>query len=85
MCFRPPDTTSGPIICSSCGKKIVSPNFTPVTCPFCKEPLEAPGSAAPSVPGVPGAPGAPKAPGAPVAPKAPGAPKPPSTQNVNAD
>ena len=71
MCFRPPDTTSGPLICPSCGKKIVSPNFVPVTCPFCKAPLEAPAAGAPSAPTAPGAPGAPKAPGAPGAPKPP--------------
>lgn len=69
MCFRPPDTTSGPLICPECGKKIVSPNFRPVVCPFCKAPLpaEAPASAGPSTPGAAPAPGAP---GAPSAPKA---------------
>lgn len=70
MCFRPPDTTSGPLICPECGKKIVSPNFRPVNCPFCKAPLPPEG-----------APAAPSAGGAPVAlgaPTVPGAPKPPS-------
>lgn len=71
MCFRPPDTTSGPLICPSCGKKIVSPNFRPVVCPFCKEPLPpegaAPAAAAPSQPGGPSAPGAPGAPKPPTA------------------
>ncbi|WP_146007909.1 hypothetical protein [Raoultibacter massiliensis] len=70
MCFRPPDVTQGPLVCPECGKKIVSPNFTPVTCPFCSAALpgapEAPASAAPKAPG-----------SAPSAPSAPGAPKPP--------
>ena len=70
MCFRPPDTTSGPLICPECGKKIVSPNFRPVNCPFCKAPLPPEGA-----PAVPSAGGAPVAPGAPTVP---GAPKPPS-------
>ena len=69
MCFRPPDTTSGPLICPECGKKIVPPNFRPVNCPFCKAPLppeDAP--AAPSAGGAPVAPGAPTVPGAPKPP-----------------
>ncbi|MCQ4847626.1 hypothetical protein [Gordonibacter pamelaeae] len=76
MCFRPPDTTSGPLICPACGKKIVSPNFRPVTCPFCKEPLPpADEPAAPAMPGqkmpaTPGAPAAPKPSGPPSAPQA---------------
>ncbi len=70
MCFRPPDTTSGPLICPECGKKIVSPNFRPVNCPFCKAPLPSEGA-----PAAPSAGGAPVAPGAPTVP---GAPKPPS-------
>ena len=70
MCFRPPDTTSGPLICPECGKKIVSPNFRPVNCPFCKAPLPPEGA-----PAAPSAGGAPVAPGAPTVP---GAPKPPS-------
>ncbi len=69
MCFRPPDTTSGPLICPECGKKIVSPNFRPVKCPFCKAPLP-PEGAAPT-PGAPGAPSAPAAPGSPKPPSAP--------------
>lgn len=70
MCFRPPDTTSGPLICPECGKKIVSPNFRPVNCPFCKAPLPPEGA-----PAAPSAGGAPVAPGTPTVP---GAPKPPS-------
>lgn len=69
MCFRPPDTTSGPLICPECGKKIVSPNFRPVNCPFCKAPLPPEGApAAPSAGGAPVAPGAPTVPGAPKTP-----------------
>jgi ribosomal protein L40E len=47
MCFRPPDTTTGPMLCPECGKKIVSPNFKPVVCPFCKAklPTEPPAAA----------------------------------------
>ena len=70
ICFRPPDTTSGPLICPECGKKIVSQNFRPVNCPFCKAPLPPEGA-----PAAPSAGGAPVAPGAPTVP---GAPKPPS-------
>lgn len=33
MCFRPPDTTSGPLICPECGKKIVSPNSDQLIAP----------------------------------------------------
>lgn len=69
MCFRPPDTTSGPLICPECGKKIVSPNFRPVVCPFCKAPL--PEADAPAAPGAP----APAVPGAPKGPQPPSAPK----------
>lgn len=80
MCFRPPDVSSGPLICPSCGKKIVSPNFVPVTCPFCKAPLDQPDAAtppsAPTPMGGPAAPAAPSAPSAPAAaPQAPSAPK----------
>ena len=75
MCFRPPDTTSGPLICPECGKKIVSPNFRPVNCPFCKAPLPPE-----DAPAAPSAGGAPVAPGAPTVP---GAPKPPSGKWLN--
>ncbi|MEA5019198.1 MAG: hypothetical protein VB027_02410 [Gordonibacter sp.] len=67
MCFRPPDTTSGPLMCPACGKKIVSPNFRPVACPFCKEPL--PAADEPSAPRMPGKLTAPGAPAAPTPPK----------------
>jgi len=50
MCFRPPDVTTGPLMCPECGKKIVSPNFTPVACPFCKAPL--PSEPEPLAPGM---------------------------------
>lgn len=49
MCFRPPDTTSGPLICPECNKKIVSPNYRPTSCPFCKADL--PPEPAASAPG----------------------------------
>lgn len=50
MCFRPPDVTSGPLVCPECNKKIVSPNFRPVVCPFCKSKLPAaPDLSAPGV------------------------------------
>lgn len=69
MCFRPPDTTSGPLICPECGKEIVSPNFRPVNCPFCKAPLPPEGApAAPSAGGTLVAPGVPTVSGAPKPP-----------------
>ena len=70
MCFRPPpDITSGPLICPECGKEIVSPNFRPVNCPFCKAPLPPEGApAAPSAGGTLVAPGAPTVSGAPKPP-----------------
>ncbi len=71
MCFRPPDTTSGPLVCPECGKKIVSPNFRPVNCPFCKAPLppkaRLPRRVLPGAPSAPAAPGSPKPPSAPQA------------------
>lgn len=80
MCFRPPDVSQGPLICPECGKKIVSPNFTPVKCPFCNAPLPAsaavPDSQGPKVPG-PSAPTPPDGPSAPKVPGAPRSPKPP--------
>lgn len=51
------------------GKEIVSPNFRPVNCPFCKAPLPPEGApAAPSAGGTLVAPGAPTVSGAPKPP-----------------
>ena len=72
MCFRPPDSSTGPLICPECEKKIVSPNFRPINCPFCSAKLPEVGQLTPpsggtatTSPGVPKVPSAPKPPAPP--------------------